>query len=67
MTNEMIFTKEELNEMIYCMEEMTSAYQDDYDPGIEHYSSALDKLTRHFESINSKSTDYTQHTNITSS
>ena len=46
----MNFTQEELNEIIYCMEEMASAYQDGHDPGIDHYSSALDKLTRHFKS-----------------
>ena len=46
----MEFTTEELNEVIYCLEEMASAYQDGYDSGIEHYSSALDKVTKLWES-----------------
>ena len=39
----MELTTEELNEVIYCLEEMASAYQDGHDSGIDHYSSALDK------------------------
>ena len=43
-------TKEELNEVIYCMEEMSSAYEHD-EPDIDIWSSALDKLINYYQSI----------------
>tara|TARA_B100000073_G_scaffold284879_1_gene246242 strand:+ start:41 stop:184 length:144 start_codon:yes stop_codon:yes gene_type:complete len=44
----MTFTKEELNEIIYCMDEMLIAYKDD-DPGIQDWTSAYQKLTEAYD------------------
>ena len=44
----MTFTQDELVEILYCIEEMTSAY-DDEDEGYKHYLSAFEKLEKEYK------------------